>query len=166
MGHGRRFLSAGLAALALVGLFAFDLPSSWASSTTVSTTAGPCSSDRGDILRLVNRERSRRGIKPVVLNLRLNNAAQYHSTWMARTPKFAHDNWTAEIKAAGYPPGVWGQNIALGQVTADLAMYTWMHSAGHAANILNPKYKSLGVGCARRGTTGNGYYWTQNFGSV
>ena len=163
-GHGRRLLAAGISALALSGLVAVDVPTADA-AVTISTTAGPCANDQNAILARVNKERTKRKLPPLSLSSRLNTAAQNHSNWMARTPKFSHDGWVERVKASGYPAGIWGQNIALGQVTADLAMYAWMNSAGHKSNILSAKFKRLGVGCTRRGTTGNGYYWTQNFGS-
>ena len=55
----------------------------------------------------------------------------------------------------------YGENIAVGQRTADKVMAAWMTSSGHRANILRPSYGSIGV-CA---VTSNGVtYWVQLFG--
>lgn len=42
-----------------------------------------------------------------------------------------------------------GENIAKGQRTPEEVVNAWMNSAGHRANILNSKYKYLGVGCVK-----------------
>jgi uncharacterized protein YkwD len=157
-------LAVGISALAVACLVAVDVPTADA-AVPISTTVGPCANDQSAILVRVNQERVKRRLPPLALSSRLSSAAQNHSNWMARTPRFSHDGWVQRIRATGYPAGTWGQNIALGQVNADLAMSAWMSSAGHKSNLLSRTFKKLGVGCTRRGTTGNGYYWTQNFGS-
>ena len=75
----------------------------------------------------------------------------------------SHDGWDTTIRASGYPYGYWGENVAYGYATADSVMAAWMNSAGHRANILNPHYRDLGVGCAY--SASRVPYWTQDFGS-
>ena len=43
-------------------------------------------------------------------------------------------------------------------------MTDWMNSAGHKANILNCKYKNIGVGLAY--DANHRPYWTQDFGTL
>lgn len=54
-----------------------------------------------------------------------------------------------------------GENIAMGQISPQDVMNSWMNSDGHRANILNSEFTKIGVGCV---TDSNGvYHWTQLF---
>lgn len=59
------------------------------------------------------------------------------------------------------PVGWMGENIAWGQPSAAVVMNDWMNSPGHRANILNSKYKYIGVGY-ELGANGRPY-WVQMF---
>ena len=65
------------------------------------------------------------------------------------------------LKKAGYSYRTAGENIAMGQKTAESVMNGWMNSSGHRANILGNGYKKIGVGYAvnAKGTP----YWVQIF---
>ncbi|MFN8196167.1 MAG: CAP domain-containing protein [Nocardioidaceae bacterium] len=55
-----------------------------------------------------------------------------------------------------------GENIAYGYATPAAVVRAWMHSPGHRKNLLNRRYKRIGLGLA---TTPDGTkYWVQNFG--
>ncbi len=60
---------------------------------------------------------------------------------------------------AGYVGGNISENIHWGHGDPGSAHVSWLHSAGHHRNILNPQWRVLGSGVS-------GVYWTQNFGSV
>ncbi len=65
------------------------------------------------------------------------------------------------IQQAGIPHRLAAENIAYGQRTPEEVVKTWMTSAGHRANILNPGLSHLGIGAVR---ASNGLvYWTQLF---
>jgi uncharacterized protein YkwD len=64
-------------------------------------------------------------------------------------------------KERGYNYRWAGENIAYGQTSAQEVMQSWMNSAGHRQNILNPKFRDVGIAYAY----GNTFYWTQNFGA-
>jgi uncharacterized protein YkwD len=51
-----------------------------------------------------------------------------------------------------------GENIAMGQRSAEEVVQAWMDSEGHRANILNGTFTHIGVGYIE-----NGNYWTQMF---
>lgn len=55
------------------------------------------------------------------------------------------------------------ENIAVGQSSVSSVMDTWMSSAGHARNILNPDFTHFG--CAVAYDDNNVPYWVQNFSS-
>ena len=122
---------------------------------------------RARCCRLVNSERAKAGCRAVRANSALKRAAQGHSADMAAKDYFSHTSkdgrtFADRIRAAGYPGGTIGENIAAGQTTASAVMRSWMGSSGHRANILNCSFTALGVGYARGGSYG--YYWTQDFG--
>jgi uncharacterized protein YkwD len=120
------------------------------------------------VVTLVNAERAKAGCGAVHSDGRLDAAAQGHSDDMARRNYFAHDTpdgvdpWE-RARAAGYTTPT-GENIAMGQRTAESVMDSWMNSSGHRANILNCDSHAIGMGLGRN--TDGTPYWTQMFGSV
>ena len=120
------------------------------------------------VVELVNAERAKAGCGAVHTDTRLDNASQGHSADMARRNYFSHttpegvDPWE-RARAAGYTTPT-GENIAMGQRTAEQVMDSWMNSSGHRANILNCDSHAIGMGLARNAE--GSIYWTQMFGSV
>ncbi|CAG8460478.1 864_t:CDS:2 [Cetraspora pellucida] len=114
------------------------------------------------MLQLVNAERKKNNSPALTLDSRLTRAAQNHANYMASIQKLTHDDKSGNIgdriKAQGYSWSVVGENIAFGQKNEDEAMKSWMNSPPHKANILDKRFKHLGVGYSS-----NGNYWTQNF---
>ena len=52
------------------------------------------------------------------------------------------------LAAADYRWQAYGENVALGQSSAEKALDGWMHSRGHRANILTPDFTEMGAGYA------------------
>ncbi|MFI5957266.1 CAP domain-containing protein [Cryptosporangium sp. NPDC051539] len=119
------------------------------------------------VVDLVNTARAEAGCDPVHSDPRLTTAALEHSEDMIARDYFSHNTpenlspWD-RAKAAGYSVPT-GENIALGQKTAEAVMDAWMNSEGHKANILNCQSKAIGVGLALDGS--GTAYWTQMFGA-
>jgi uncharacterized protein YkwD len=101
------------------------------------------------IVERTNQERVRRGLRPLLLDMRLMRTARRHNGWMARSGAFQHGN---------YPVA---ENIAMGQQNSAQAMNSWMNSSGHRANILNASYNKIGVSAYR--SRSGAIYWTQQF---
>jgi uncharacterized protein YkwD len=100
----------------------------------------------------------------------LQGAARAHSEDMARNNYFDHtslDGRTVDqrTKAAGFPGGFIGENIAAGRSEAAATVQQWMDSPGHCLNVMEPRYRFLGVGYAQNPGTRLTHFWTQNFGS-
>ncbi|MFF6869962.1 MULTISPECIES: sigma-70 family RNA polymerase sigma factor [unclassified Streptomyces] len=119
------------------------------------------------VIALVNAERAKEGCGAVTGNSLLARAAQGHSDDMAARDFFDHTNPDGagpgeRVTATGYGWSTYGENIAMGQQTAEQVMEGWMNSPGHRANILNCSFKELGVGLH---TGDGGPYWTQVFGA-
>jgi uncharacterized protein YkwD len=117
------------------------------------------------VARMVNDYRAKSGLRPLATNERLRDSARQHSEDMARGGFFSHDSpdgYTAfdRMLLAGYEhPGA--ENIAKGQEQPESAMRAWLNSPGHRANIMNAKFRAIGVG-VRLGP--GGPWWTQHFG--
>jgi len=119
------------------------------------------------IQELLNLHNNARRSK-LILNDKLNIAAQKHAEWMAKNTIMSHVGegrssfWT-RIKQAGYNPQTGGENVAMGYSTVAAVFKGWMNSPGHRANILNNSYKEVGFGLA---TSKNGSkYWCADFGT-
>lgn len=128
------------------------------------------------VLTLVNQERANAGLAPLQLDTQAERAGLCHSEDMFGRNYFSHttpEGWSPSTRltmtgASGFS-GV-GENIALGQTTAQEVMNAWMSSAGHRANILgNFTHVGIGVrappppGCTTCGPPGGLTYWTQVF---
>lgn len=99
------------------------------------------------VVDLVNRERTRRGLRPLKVNEKMMADARGWSATQASRRRMFHSRM-------GY-----GENVAVGQPTPEAVMLAWMNSPGHRRNILNPSYSTIGVGQVGNGSP----YWTQVF---
>ena len=105
---------------------------------------------------LINAERARHGQVALGENARLAAAAQAHSLDMAKRKFFEHRNpdgveAAARIVRQGYPPILIGENLAWGELersTPANMIALWMKSPGHRANVLQGRYREIGVGLA------------------
>lgn len=103
------------------------------------------------MIALVNSERAAAGCGPLKEDAQLRTAAQGHSDDMAQRDYFSHTDPDGgdpgkRTTAAGYRWSTYGENIAMGQQTAQQVMDAWMKSQGHRENILNCSFKDIGVG--------------------
>jgi len=105
---------------------------------------------------------------PVEMNVTVREAARLHSEDMARYDYFDHmgrdgRSPAQRIRDVGFRgPDPLGENIQMGSATAEGAMQSLMNSPGHCANIMNPRFRVMGIGFYNDGTAG-GNYWTQKF---
>ena len=128
-------------------------------STAGSSTAGSSQSAmEAELVRQVNADRAKNGLRALTVSQELSRAAQVRAKEIVE--KFSHtrpngSRWTTVSSAAR------GENIAKGQQSVDKVMAAWMSSQGHRANILRASFGSIGV-CAYK--QGNVMYWVQLFG--
>lgn len=116
------------------------------------------------VVELVNRERVNRGLRPLASNWQLARVARYKSEDMYRNNYFSHQSPVYGspfdmIRNFGIRFTAAGENIAMGQTSAQSVMNAWMNSPGHRANILNSYFTDIGVGYFNAGTP----FWTQMF---
>ncbi|MFO7773400.1 MAG: CAP domain-containing protein [Dehalococcoidia bacterium] len=113
------------------------------------------------IIVLVNDERQQFGLSALIEDPLLTSLAREHSISMVENGFFGHERYPGERSLSyNQPPGtIRGENLAMIptrrtipgpylslQEVCEWAVSAWMSSAGHRANILEPRYTKTGVG--------------------
>jgi len=122
---------------------------------------------RADVLRLINAERSARGLHTLHLDAALSRAATAHARDMLARGYFAHtspEGRTAADRArrAGYRTAryrswriaevlAWGMGS---RGTPEAVVDGWMHSSYHRGVILGRSWRDAGVTCVQGGFQG------------
>lgn len=119
------------------------------------------------VIALTNQKRVSRGCGRVRNHAALGRAAQKHSKRMAAAENLSHQlpgepGLRTRYRIEGYNPSWWGENIAWNQRSASAVVRSWWRSAPHRRNILNCRYKHVGIGYAL--DDDGEPYWTQDFG--
>ena len=114
-----------------------------------------------EVVSLVNKERAKAGLKPLVIHTNLTKMAVAKAKDMSANNYFSHTSPTYGspfdmMKTFGITYKYAGENIAKGQKTPAEVVKAWMNSPGHKANIMNKNFTLIGVGYV------NGY-WAQAF---
>lgn len=131
-----------------------------------------------EIVRRTNDLRRQHGLVPLTRNPQLDRAALGHTlemvehNFLSHTGQYSGSSLKDRVQWAGYGHGVLvGENLARGQRTAEAAIAGWLGSPGHRANLLDARFRDIGVACLEgraTGPDGRPYltiYWTQNFGA-
>lgn len=136
--------------------------------SSYSENEGEAPSDdfAAEVLRLVNIERRNNGLAALEYDETLQKAAQVRADELVTY--YSHDRPDGSacftvLDDFGITSWASAENIAAGYASPADVVDGWMNSPGHRANILNSKYKYLGVGIAYGG--GYGTYWSQLFTS-
>lgn len=113
------------------------------------------------VVGLTNEQRAKHGLRELSIDHSLIAVAQDHSNYMASTNNLTHDQDGLSLRQrfhrAGYPHERIAENVARGQRSPEDVVSSWMGSAGHRDNILNPGYQHIGIG-----RTGD--FWTMDLG--
>lgn len=111
---------------------------------------------------LINNRRARHGLRPLRVNRRLTRAAIVHTHDMVHRRYFAHASGRGRdvvdrLYLSGYLGGrfAWsvGENLAWGSGslgTPRSIVRSWMRSAGHRDNILDRRFREIGIGVIAR----------------
>ncbi len=121
--------------------------------------------DERAMFSLVNQERRRAGLDPLVIDYQLVRLARLKSQDMVDKGYFGHYSPTYGspfnmMRNAGVKYRYAGENLA-GASTVATAHRALMNSPGHRANILNPKFSRIGIGVVSGGPYGK--MFTQMF---
>lgn len=125
---------------------------------------GISSTEEWEVLKLVNQERTSRGMAPLSLIGSLQTANNIRAAELYKV--FSHtrpdgSNCFTALQGVNYQTA--GENIAVGYATPGEAMDAWMNSPGHKANILNGSFSHIGVGYYYNGNGSYRHYWSQMF---
>lgn len=155
-------------------------------STGVDTTVESDAVERA-VHREVNRVRSDHGLQALQWDSDLHDAAEYHSQDMAEREYFSHTSPEGEdfsdryrrfgvecrVDTGGGTYLTGAENIVFVPASehgynetriAEAIVASWMGSAGHRRNILQPAWRSEGIGVAVAEVDGGTrVYATQNF---
>ena len=158
----RILLTSTVALACLVPALAAGPAYAGAAAACASSHAAPSDASlalaRQTTLCLLNRERARRRMRPLRMNARLTAAALAHARDMARRNYFSHvapggvdmvDRIVRNAYLSGARSWTVGENIAWGNggyATPASTVAGWMRSPGHRANILNRRFRDIGVG--------------------
>lgn len=119
------------------------------------------------VFELVNKERVKAGVQPLILNEKLCDMARFKLNEMDELGYFDHKSpvYGSPGQMAktlyGIDYKLFGENLATSS-TPESAMAAWMGSEGHRANILNPKYTQIGI-CCHISKAGGTTRWLQEF---
>ena len=156
------------AVAAMVLTLALLAASLWAA--TESATAAGCEGahakpNRASVAKLraatrclINKRRDGHGMRSLRADARLNKAAQRHTRQMIRRNRFSHTGAGGSspfdrARSTGYLRGASGatvgENIAYGEgskASPKAIVKAWMRSSGHRHNILENRYRHVGIG--------------------
>jgi uncharacterized protein YkwD len=122
-----------------------------------------------EVFRLLNSEREKHGLKPLVWNDRIAGVARLHSKNMAEQHFFDHRGKDGSLVSnradkAGIKWLAVGENIVTFFGASDAAQYaadSWMGSPEHRENILTKRWKQTGIGAVV--SSDGSYFLTQVF---
>ena len=157
----RRILSIAVFVLLLISTSATTYSETITSSTKTEITRDEAIEE---IVRLVNIERKKEGLKPLKLSRELLRPAQIRAREITKVFSHTRPNglpFSSAFYGIDYKTA--GENIAAGQTSCEMVMQQWMDSPGHRANILNKNYKYIGVGYLYDKSTRYKHFWVQHF---
>jgi uncharacterized protein YkwD len=118
--------------------------------------SGCNSAEESTLANLINSERSKAGVRTLVLNDNASAVARDWAKTMANQNRLYHNpNLRRDIEnRVGRGWRMLGENVAYNPSINDMHR-RFMGSSGHRANILNRSYTHLGVGVVAK----NGQFW-------
>ena len=150
--------------------FACTIPDAQAQSKRTKAPAAPnVGRAAQQIVALTNRERTQRGLKPLSIDRRCLSAISGHVADLAKSGVLSHqgsDGRGPNERYRKYAPSSLGsgENLAYNtHGTGQSFVRQWMNSSVHRSNILNPRYRAIGVAiranCKAPGEPGKCYYY-------
>lgn len=105
---------------------------------------------KNSLITFANNSREGSGLQPLTENPVLDRAAYMKAQDMLKNEYFAHSSpsglnpwyW---FKLSGYNYRFAGENLAIGFLDSGEVHEAWLDSPSHKANILNNKYKEIGI---------------------
>ncbi len=106
------------------------------------------------VVRAMNVVRAQHGVPPLRVGRALTRAARAHSVDMARRNYFDHGAFVQRLRRFGVRAPYVGENLAYGSgaLGAMAVVQMWIASPPHRRNLLDRKFRRIGVGVAGSGT--------------
>jgi len=149
------FVSIFLAAVAAVGISATDPPAAEAASGGYVPRCGGgeifLRADERYLFARHNQVRRNHGLRAFCVHPALQKAARAHTSDMIRRDYFSHytkgtnKGPCESIRSYGYRYRYCAENIGYNSTPASL-FDAWMRSSGHRGNILDGKFREIGIG--------------------
>lgn len=153
-----RHLAVVLASMVVAFLAAVVVTAGNPQSADAATRVNSCTGgkielkdDEKRIFDLQNRERADRGLRKLCVHPKLQKIARSHSKDMVERDYFSHNTKGSgrtpeqRAKRAGYDYRYFGENIGYGDTPGGV-FDMWMKSDDHRKNILNRRFREVGVG--------------------
>jgi len=123
-----------------------------------------------DLVNILNQNRENIGLKPLVENDKLDQAAMLKAKDMVQKYYFAHQSprgitpwfWFRQV---GYNYKYAGENLAIGFINSSEVFDAWFNSPSHKDNLFNPNYKDVGTAILSGFGNNNTVVVVQIFGS-
>ncbi|WP_124101229.1 CAP domain-containing protein [Ruminococcus sp. Marseille-P6503] len=118
-------------------------------SVSVTTKSNGFSAEVNEVLKLVNVERNKAGLKSLTLDAELCRAAQVRAKEINTHFSHTRPDGTSCFTVLDEFNISWsavGENIAKGHMSPSEVVNAWMNSEGHRKNILSSGFGKLGVG--------------------
>jgi uncharacterized protein YkwD len=140
-----------LIALALAGC------ASDASLVGGDTVLASSTKDASEAARLISAYRVSKGLSPVTVDSKLNEAAEHQARVVAAAGKLSHGNFAGRMDDYGII-GYSAENLSAGADNVDGTIERWKRSSGHNVNLLMPQARKIGFA---RADANNRYgrYW-------
>lgn len=124
------------------------------------------------LLSLINAERTKLGMAPLIWDEKLARAARYHAYDLSSQDYFDHNSYDRVdgklVKVGGTftrigrfynESSVNSENIAAGSKTAEGTYDQWYTSSGHYDNMFNKKSQKVGIGVSYNENSPLKFYW-------
>lgn len=134
---------------------------------TVTVIAPPIEQWKHDVLTLVNQERAKQGVAPLAWGGSCEAASALRAKEIMTSYSHTRPDGSSWSTACPVPSsgGKSGENLNAGNaaVSPETVVASWMGSADHRRNILDPDFKYLTVGFIFDPNSTHKTYWSQYF---
>ena len=156
----KQILKKMMLCFSIIALVTIAVPNVFVHSVYAAKSTTKATTEEVQALALLNNDRAKHGLAPLVYNAELNKLAETYADDMIKRGFFAHNNPEGltpfdRMKNAGISYQYAGENLALND-TVEAAEIAFMNSPKHRENILNPHYTEVGIG-VKHGPNGKVY---------
>ena len=102
-------------------------------------------------------------------NTLVNKSQPFHFCGIEQISAVKHDRVTQgfprlapdRVRATGYAETLVGENIAYGPKSVPEVVRGWLDSPDHCENIMDPRFREMGIALAQGSGRKHGLYWVQ-----